>query len=300
MRAAIDLGSNSVLLTVVDDSGAVLHDEARVVGLGKGLGDGGAFAADRMEDALAALADYARVAASLGVAPADVRAVATSAARRATNSGVYFARVERETGLRIEVISGDEEARLTWAGALSSLDLPAGDVMVVDLGGGSTELAVGRDALRWRHSFEVGSVRLTEQVLGPDVPPATPAHLAAMRAHVDGVFAAPAVPAGVRCVVGVAGSVTTLVATELGLAEYDGARVHGSTLTDAALAGFERRLIGLDAAGRRALFAVSPKRADFLLAGTVILRAALAKAGADAMRVSDRGLRYGVLASSAR
>ncbi|MEZ4316500.1 MAG: Ppx/GppA family phosphatase [Myxococcota bacterium] len=295
MRAAIDLGSNSVLLAVVDDEGAVLHDEARVVGLGKGLGDGGRFAPDRMEAALAAMADYARTAESLGV-PADrVRAVATSAARRATDAGAFFQRVAAETGLHIEVISGDEEARLTWAGALSALAVPDGTLMVVDLGGGSTELAVGRGSLEWRHSYELGSVRLTESVLGDDVVPATPEHLAALEAHARSVFESPAVPARIDAVIGVAGSVTTLVATALGLTRYDSARVHGSQLTDAMLAGFQDRLLGLDRRQRRAIFAVSPERADYLLAGATILRAALRVAGHDAMWVSDRGLRYGVL-----
>ena len=294
MRAAIDLGSNSVLLTVLDDTGAVQHDESRVVGLGKGLGDGGAFANDRMEAALVALGDYARTATALGVSPDGVRVVATSAARRATNAAAFIERVASTTGLRIRVISGDEEARLTWAGALSGLET-TGTALVVDLGGGSTELALGGTSLRWRHSYEVGSVRLTERVLGDAIPAASAADLAAMQARVEGVLASPALPETADTVIGVAGSVTTLMATALGQSTYDGTTVHGNRLTDGMLADFQGRILGLDAAGRRALFPVAPKRADFLLAGATVLRGVLAVCGADRMVVSDRGLRYGVL-----
>ncbi len=292
--AAIDLGSNSVLLTVMDPDGAVRHDEARVVGLGKGLGDGGSFAEDRMEAALAALSDYASIARELGVDPTDVRVVATSAARRATNSDAFIARVADQTGLQIRVISGDEEARLTWTGALSGLEA-SGNALVVDLGGGSTELAIGRDHLGWRHSYEVGSVRLTERILGDDVRIARPADLDAMQARVEAVLADPVLPEPPDVVIGVAGSVTTLMATALGQSSYDGSAVHGNLLTDSVLEGFQQQLLGLDAAERRSVFAVAPKRADFLLAGATVLRGVLARCQRSSMMVSDRGLRYGVL-----
>jgi exopolyphosphatase/guanosine-5'-triphosphate,3'-diphosphate pyrophosphatase len=296
MPAAIDLGSNSVLLTVLDADGTVKHDEARVVGLGKGLGDGGAFADDRMDAALDALSDYAQVAAGLGVDPADVQVVATSAARRATNADAFIARVAEQTGLKIRVISGDEEARLTWAGALSGLET-SGTVLVVDLGGGSTELALGEADLRWRHSYEVGSVRLTERIFGDTLIPARPQDLLAMQMRVATVLSEPLLPDTPTTVIGVAGSVTTLMATALELTTYDGAQVHGAQLTDAMLEGFQQRLIGLDAHSRRALFATAPKRADYLLAGATVLRGVLSVCHADAMVVSDRGLRYGVLES---
>jgi len=292
--AAIDLGSNSVLLTVVGRGGEVLHDECRVVGLGRGLGDGGAFAEDRMEAAMSALVSYAAVASRLGVEPGTVRAVTTSSARRADNAASFFERVRVRTGLVFRVISGDEEARLTWAGALSGLGV-SGRVMVVDLGGGSTELAVGERGLDWRHSYEIGSVRLTERVLGAAVPPAERRDLGRLRDRCRAVFSAPRPSGRIDAVVGVAGSVTSIKAAELGLEAYNSAAVHGTVLTDATLAELEERLLGCDAEERRAIFACSPGRSDYLLAGATVLRAALDVAGLDRMYVSDRGLRYGVL-----
>ncbi|MCB9668206.1 MAG: exopolyphosphatase [Alphaproteobacteria bacterium] len=293
MRAAIDLGSNSALLTVMDGE-HVVHDEARVVGLGRGVADGGPFRDDRMDAALAALADYAHTARSLGVDPADVVALTTSAARRATNAAVFFERVTEATGLRFRVISGDEEAARTFLGAASGLELD-GRVLVVDLGGGSTELAMGVHIPDFRHSYEIGSVRLTEAVLGAEVRVAGPSDLIALRRRVDAALDTVDLPGQPDVVVGVAGSVTTLMATELGLAVFEPDAVHGRVLEDTVLAGMEAALLGLDAEGRRAMFPVSPARADYLLAACVVLRAVLARAGERGMVVSTRGLRFGAL-----
>lgn len=285
-RAAIDLGSNSALLTVVEGS-QVLHDEARVVGLGKGLVDGGGFRPDRMDAALEALVDYAVIARSLGIEPGAIRAIATSASRRASNAASFYARVEAATGIRFRIIPGAEEATLTFQGARSGLE---GKVAVIDMGGGSTEIAIGATSLTWNRSFEVGTVRLTEQVLGEAVRVATPEDLATMQGLLRFEVPEPA-PA-----VGVAGSVTTLAAAVLGLKQWDAARVQGFVLTDAHLASFQHALLGRDAARRRVLFTVGADRADYLLAGATILRAALEALEQDHMVVSCRGLRFGALA----
>lgn len=284
MKASIDLGSNSALLLVMDGNDVVL-DEAHVVGLGRGLVDGGPFRTDRMEAALAALAGFSQRAAELGVDPGDIVAIATSASRRASNAEEFYARVAAETGLRFRIVSGEEEARLTFLGSR----VGEGEVAIIDLGGGSTEIALGDEELAWRHSFELGSVRLTEAVLGEDVRPATDADLEAMEelARIEVPRHAPAV--------GVAGTVTTLAAAALGLSEWDAAAVHGSVLPDTVLAGLQQQLLEKDAAQRRARFTVGAERADYLLAGATILRAALKALGQDVLRVSVRGLRYGAL-----
>jgi len=305
-RAAIDVGSNSVLLTIVGDDGAILHDEARVVGLGRGLGDGGAFAPDRMTATATALRDYVETAASHGVGAASIRAVATSAARRATNAATFFDRLRSELGLRVRIVTGDEEARLTWLGALRDLDVPDGPLLVVDLGGGSTELVLGttgaaRATVTLRVSLEIGSVRLTERFLCP--PGATsperidPAALGLVARHVDLALAAVVLEPAPRTVVGVAGSVTTLAATLLGLSGYDGDRVHQSTFDRVELARLVDRLASADPAERRALVPTAPDRADWLPAAGVLLDRILAAAGANRMVASDRGLRFGVLAT---
>ena len=295
MRAAIDVGSNSILLLVTDDAGAVIHDEARVVGLGRGLPDKGVFKVDRMDAATAVLADYAATAALLGVPTSQIRAVATSASRRALNAGTFYAGIRKATGLVVEVITGEEEARLTWIGGLDGIDLPTGPVLLVDPGGGSTELIVGEGAhIRSRVSLEVGSVRLTEAYLGFDVVDA--ASFAHMREAVDKALLTAELPTPPRSVVATAGTATTLAAMELGLTTYDGARVHGTLVTIAAVRKWIDRLLEAGPARRKELVAVSPDRADTLLAGATILWRVLEKARRQALRVSDRGLRFGAIA----
>ena len=293
-RAAIDIGSNSLLLLVQDDAGQVLHDEARVVGLGRGLGERGVFRPERMEAALTALADYAGRAQALGVAPSDVRAVATSASRRALNAATFYATVKSKTGLGVEVISGDEEARLTWVGGIDGLGLGPGPALLCDPGGGSTEVIVGEGPhIRSRVSFEIGTVRLTEQFLG--FGNVSPTALARLRAHVDTTLAGFELPVVPRAAIAVAGTATTLAAAELGQTTYDAKAVHGATLTAAALRTWSDRLLEATPEERRRLVAVSPERADTVLAGAVILLAMLERARRQAWRVSDRGLRFGAI-----
>jgi len=295
-RAAIDIGSNSVLLTVVADDGGLLHDEARVVGLGRGLGDRGLFQPDRMKAAQAALADYVATARELGVEPWSVSAVATSAARRAMNAETFFARLQRKLGLRVKIISGDEEARLTWLGSQRDLVLPEGPRLVVDLGGGSTELVLGADEVAERRSLEMGSVRLTEAFFTADASGRVdPSGLARARQHVDMQLSTVSLTPGPRSVVGVAGTVTTLATVKLGLSAYDSTAVHSSRLTRAELARFVDDLLPMTSSQRRAFAPASPERADYLLAGAVILERTLAAARRQQMIVSDRGLRYGLL-----
>ena len=294
-RASIDLGSNSVLLLVLADDGAVLHDEARVIGLGRGLGDRGLFRPDRMDAAVEALREYAASATALGVAPELVKAVATSASRRALNATTFFDRVKKDTGIQFRVISGEEEALLTWLGARQGLDLPNGPVGLVDLGGGSTEIVLGeRDVVQFRCSMEIGTVRLTDQYLDGGRGRVDPRALARLREHVDEVVGGVTWPLTPRVLIAVAGTATTLAAMELGLETYDGARVHGSRLTRAALRRWIDRLLDADPEQRRALAAVSPERADTLLAGACVLEAVLSHARRETLIISDRGLRHGV------
>lgn len=294
-KAAIDVGSNSLLLTVLGDDGAVLVDEARVVGLGKGLGDRGLFQPDRMAAGEAVLADYVKIAGSFGVPVGEIRAVATSGARRAMNAQTWLSRVQKVLGLKIPIISGDEEARLSWLGARRDLELPEGPLLVVDLGGGSTELVLGEgERIFGRASLEIGSVRLTEQFLGAGV--ADPSGLARLRNTVDTQVATIRLEPTPRTVIGVAGTVTTLAAMAQGLSTYSSEKVHGSRLTRTDLANFTDVLLPATPEERRRICAVSPERADYLLAGATILDRVLGAARRSQILVSDRGLRFGLLA----
>lgn len=297
--AAIDVGSNSLLLTVLDTAVGVLHDEARVVGLGKGLGDGGLFREDRMAAAAEALSDYVATAARLGVPAERVVACATSGARRARNAAAFFAEQEARLGLTIRTISGEEEARLSFIGATGGLPLPDGPIAVLDLGGGSTEVVLGTiregsPEQTWRTSLEIGSVRLTEQHLGVGL--VDPADLARLQAAVRAAFSEVPPHQGDIVVIAVAGTATSLAAIDLGLARYNGDRVHGHVLGRAALEAIAQRLLAADPEQRRRIAAVSPERADYLLAGATVLLGGLERLGADALLLSDRGLRFGILA----
>ena len=296
-RAAIDIGSNSLLLTVVDRGGRVVHDEARVVRLGAGLGDRGLFRQDRMEAAREALLDYVKIAQDFGVPPGDVRAVATSAARRALNARTFFEGLTRDGGLRVQIISGEEEARLTWLGATGDLELPDGASLVMDPGGGSTELVLGIDnRIIERTSVELGVVRLTEEFLTTGT--VNPRDLARARDHVREVMSGIRLPYRPRAAVAVGGTATTLAAVEAGLSSYNAEVVHGFKLTRMSLRRWVDRLLGADALARRAMITASPERADYLLAGVIILDQALELAGRQSLIVSDQGLRYGVLIDS--
>jgi exopolyphosphatase/guanosine-5'-triphosphate,3'-diphosphate pyrophosphatase len=293
-RAAIDIGSNSILLLVLDDDGAVLHDEATVVGLGRGLGDRGLFAPDRMKAAEGVLKAYVATARKFGVDPHRIKAVATSAARRAHNAPTWLARVLRRLSLRVQIITGEEEARLTWLGALRDLSIPSGPILVVDLGGGSTELVLGEGThIAMRVSLEVGSVRLMEAFLGTER--VEPAALMQARNHVESQFASVVLDPQPRAVIGVAGTVTTLATMGLGLTSWDADAVHGTQLSRSDLASASDALLAAGPAERRALAPCAPDRADYLLAGAAILDRALFAARRQAMIVSDRGLRFGVL-----
>ncbi len=231
--------------------------------------------------------------------PERIKAVATSAARRAMNAQTWLSRVHRITGVRVRIINGEEEARLTWLGARRDLGQLAGPVLVVDIGGGSTEvvLGVGEDVVR-RVSLEMGSVRLTERFLGAGV--ADPGGLAKLRNHVDTEVQRVELDPTPRLVIGVAGTVTSLATMSLGLTDYDRDRVHGSQLTRVDLARAIDRLLPATPEQRRALVPAAPDRAHYLLAGATILDRVLAASRRQKVVVSDRGLRFGLLRPRAR
>jgi exopolyphosphatase/guanosine-5'-triphosphate,3'-diphosphate pyrophosphatase len=204
-------------------------------------------------------------------------------------------------GRRPRVIAGDEEAELTFRGAVSGLKV-SGTLLVFDIGGGSTELILGQAGARptrdQRVSLDIGSVRLCERHVQSDPPSA--AELAAIEADVARELAGarPLSEARARgnvTLVGVAGTVTTLKAVELGLAPYDGARVHGAVLTLSAVEELCAKLASLPLALRQALPGLEPKRADVIVAGAVLVRELLRHANASKMLVSDRGVRFGLL-----
>lgn len=298
-RASIDIGSNTLHLFIVDDQGTTLTDRGAAVGLGAGLGDRGLFRPDRMEAALEVLTAFTLEARSHGILARDVSAVATSAARRALNAKTFFARVQDETGLAVRIITGSEEARLTWLGAIGGLSLPSGPVGVVDLGAGSTEVVFGEQGvLSSAVSFPLGSVRLTEAHFGPAPDRYRPADLARLRAAIAAELEAVAWTVAPRALVASAGTALTLAAMEAGQRNWDATGLHGMRLTRGALRRWTDRLLAAGAAERRELAAVAPDRADVLLAGACVLEAVCTAARRDSLLISDGGVRHGLLAES--
>lgn len=299
--AGIDIGSNSLILLVVGDDGQVLHDEAQVVGLGQGMGQKGLFRSDRMDVALATLEGFARKVREHGILPQRTRVVGTSAFRRAMNASTFASRIASATGFHVHVISGEEEARITAAGAFTGLNLPRGAHLLVDPGGGSTEVIRVEHGLREgsppllldRRSLETGTVRITESFLGEGV--IRPPDVARVRTALQQVFSAVSPEPWPRAVVAVGGSATALAAAQLGLRTFEGDRVHGSILDASAIHGWIDRLRTVDLPQRRAMLPASPDRAETLLAGALILGHVLEWCRRPSLLVSNRGLRFGLV-----
>jgi exopolyphosphatase/guanosine-5'-triphosphate,3'-diphosphate pyrophosphatase len=307
--AAVDCGTNSIRLLVADVTEAGLRDvhrEMRVVRLGQGVDATGVLAPEAIERTRVALADYTMVLRRKGVE--RVRMVATSATRDAANRDDFFSMVRATLGAEAEVISGDEEARLSFDGAVGELDPDDGPFVVVDVGGGSTEVVVGEltpsgPVVQAACSVDVGCVRLTERCL-PDDPP-TAEQVEKARAVAAGILAdaVAAVPVeGVRTWVGVSGTVTTLSALALNLPAYDPDVIHLSRLSLPDLHRVTTDLLAMPRAQRAALGPMHPGRVDVIGGGAIIveeLAHGFARVGITEMVVSEHDILDGIARSLA-
>jgi exopolyphosphatase/guanosine-5'-triphosphate,3'-diphosphate pyrophosphatase len=295
--AVVDIGSNSTRLLVADvgADGAVTELERRstVTRLGQGVDRTGVLAAEAMDRVFATLEGYrARIDAHHAEATS---AVLTSAVRDARNGAEFTAAVRDRFGLEASTLSGEEEARLTFLGATSERDGDDGEVVVIDIGGGSTELVAGeRGAVRFFVSTQAGVVRQTERHVRQDPPAAE--ELRALAAEAAQVFAE-AVPADVRAdarvAVAVAGTATSCAAMAQGLEPYDPAKVHGFRL---ALAECERllaRLAAMTDDERRSVPGLHPDRAPTIVAGVLLLVEALRAFGLEEVEVSEHDILRG-------
>jgi exopolyphosphatase / guanosine-5'-triphosphate,3'-diphosphate pyrophosphatase len=282
--AVIDVGTNSVKFRIeehaADGSRRTVADRAEVTRLGQDLGASGQLgqaAIARTTEAIAGMADQAR-----GERADAIAAVGTAGLRLAANAAELIDAVRERTGVEIEVISGAEEARLAYLGAISGLARGDGSLVVFDSGGGSSQFTIGRwDRVDESFSVDVGAVRLTERFRLDAV--------AAGLSRLDGL-AAP------ETVVGMGGAVTNLAAVEHRLAVYDPDVVQGTILGRGEIDRQIELYRTMDADGRRQIVGLQPDRAEVILAGACIVRTVLAKLRCDALTVSDRGLRHGILA----
>lgn len=271
--AAIDCGTNSLRLLVVDntdgDSKELVRDTT-IVRLGQGVDATGEFAPAALERTFAVLDRYAAVIEEFRVQA--VRLVATSAARDARNRAEFFAGVRSRLGIDAEVIAGDEEARLSFAGAASGVPDAATPLLVIDIGGGSTELIRGAGtAIERAQSLDMGAVRLRERFLHSDPP--TPEQIAAARTYVNELLDATSVPlAGIGTFVGVAGTVTSMAAVVLGLDVYDRSKVHRVELSIEQIDELTERWLGWTVDRIAAEPSMHPQRAEVISGGAIILQ----------------------------
>ncbi len=299
--AAVDIGTNTVRLLVAEIPGGGaqvqwLERRSTVVRLGEGVDRTGRLDEKAIDRTVAALAEFHSI---LGGWPdIEVRAIATSATRDATNREQFLDRAATALGFRPEMITGDEEASLSFAGAAAGVGSP-GPFLVIDPGGGSTEFVFGEDRPETSISVDIGSVRLTERLLPHH--PATADEIEVARRHVDELFARHvALPTAPGTVLGVAGTFTSLAAIHLDLAVYDPDTVHGTVLGGDDLAGLTDRLGAMSIAEVAAIPSVEAGRAPVLLGGAVVAERAAIHVRATAVTVSERDILDGIVADLAR
>jgi exopolyphosphatase/guanosine-5'-triphosphate,3'-diphosphate pyrophosphatase len=299
--ASVDLGTNSTRLLVADVEDGRIADierDMRVTRLGEGVDERRRLLPVPIARVRNVLSDYRRRIEALGAEP--TLAIATSALRDAENGEAFLGEVEWSYGFTTQLLSGHDEALMMFRGVTADRDVEPGTV-IVDIGGGSTELVAGEpDGVRWHDSLDIGSVRLTERFLHSDPP--TDDELQACAAAVRALLAERVpdeIRGGTHAAIGVAGTITSLAALALGLEEYDRDRVHGYQLKADALDEQLRRLASVSLEERRTLRPLDPERAPVIVAGGVIVQQALAFFDVDVLEVSERDILDGAALAAA-
>ncbi|MBV8757927.1 MAG: hypothetical protein JO257_11645 [Deltaproteobacteria bacterium] len=300
MNAVIDIGTNTLLLLIVDDQQRRVVDLCRFGRLGKGLDASGNLAADAVARSLDICREYRAVMDQHGVAAPSI--IATQALREAKNAATFVGPAEEILRAKIEIIGGKREAELAFTSVAETFrDLAGTPFVVVDVGGGSTEFIV-TDGTRVVSavSVPIGAVRLTERHLKHD--PATADEIAALDTDIDAHLAKLDLPTGVP-LIGTAGTATTIGAAQLALATYDPDAVTGLRLEPRVVGELRGKLLAATVAAKKAMPGVEPQRADVIAAGVAIYARAMAKMQAPVMITCDRGIRWGLVyerASEAR
>lgn len=302
--AFIDVGTNTILCLIADirETGRfrVLDDMAEIARLGQGVDQTGLIGAGGEQRAIEILTRYRDRCNDLGVA--EITAVGTSALRDAKNSDQVRARIRDALGIDIRVISGAEEAGYSFLAVQRGLSLLVHELLVIDIGGGSTEFILGNDTGVTRAvSIDIGSVRLTERYLHSD-PVSTEEVVAmslAVEAQLAGITNEIAAQAGRPTLVGIAGTFTTLAAVEQKFVRYSHSQVHGSVLTLTEVKRQVAMLQERSVAERKQIVGLEPKRADVIFAGAYLIERIMDRFGARQVVVSDQGVRYGLLHAAA-
>ncbi len=297
--AAIDIGTNSVLLTVAElsPSGKLkpVYETQKITRLGRETAQTRRLSPVSMKKTLKAVRDFQNQAVKLGVGP--IWAVGTSALREAKNSGEFIRRLQARTGLKLEIISGRKEAELGLKGALIDLKLSRPKIILLDIGGGSTEVTLARrQRIIKSTSLNLGAVRLTEQFFPSNI--ITPTRLQNLLNYLSEGWTR---PKGWNLMnsqlVGIGGTITTLAALDLSLKRYDSKKVHGYVLSADKVKDFLLKLSNLTLLRRKKLLRLDPARADIIVAGVAILLSFMETFHFSQIRVSDKGLRWGLIYS---
>lgn len=300
---AVDVGTNSTRVLVAEVEGrgrdarlSALDRRMRITRLGQGVDATRRLAPDAVERTVAVLGEYREVFDEHGVD--DFRMTATSAARDAGNREELFAAAEAVLGKRPELLTGEEEAALSFSGATAGLEEPS-PYLVVDIGGGSTEFVVGTDEPTGLLSVDTGCVRLTEQFIEHDPPSPEELSMAVQTVsqHLDDVDRLVPDARDAKTLVGLAGTVTTVAAVELGLPEYDAERIHHFRLTHEAAEDVFRTLATEDAEARRANPGMEPGRVDVIVGGTAVLVTLMRHWEFEEMLVSEADILDGLVRS---
>lgn len=294
--SVIDIGTNSIKFCVAqkapDGTLQVIKDANDIARLGEGLRETGLISPEALERNAQSVAAFAKEAKELGAE--KTVAVGTMALRTAKNTADFIARVEELCGLTVEVLPGDEEARLAYLAVLSGLPVQEGELVIFDTGGGSTEFIFGQGkALKNRFSVNLGAVLITEKHLADD--PVKPGAVDAALEEIKTAFDAAQVTGSPVQLVGMGGTVTSMGAVKHKMTKYDPDVIQGSTLTRADVEEQIADYAGKTLEQRREIPGLQPKRADVILAGACILKDILNRLNADQLVISDRGLRHGLL-----
>jgi exopolyphosphatase/guanosine-5'-triphosphate,3'-diphosphate pyrophosphatase len=296
----IDVGTNSTRLLVADVAGgkvSQLERRSTVTRLGRGVDLSGHLAGEAIEDVCAAIGDYVGILEELGAETVD--AIATSAVRDADNGSAFVAELRERFALSARVLDGEEEARLTYLGATSER-LPTEPTLVVDIGGGSTELIVGQGSdISFHDSLQAGVVRHSERCIAGDPP--TASELEALATDVRGLIEA-SLGAGIGASQGiaVAGTPTSLAAVETELEPYDPSRVHGHVLALPSIQHMLSSLASVPLAERVEITGLHPDRAPTIVAGIVILVEVMRAFGLEQITVSEHDILYGTAIAATR
>jgi len=296
--AAIDIGTNTIkLLVAAVEAGTLiaLHEDSQTTRLGEGVAKTKQLTAEAIERTAAGLAAFAGKAREMGAA--KILAVATSGAREGKNTEQFLARAREMAGLDVEIISGEREAELIFAGVSTDAGLRDQRLLVMDVGGGSAEIIAGQSGcIERRVSVAGGAVRLTERFLRGDPIPSS--ELDALLLHGRELLRLELAQCSLdgRIMIGTGGTVTTAAAIEQSLARFSIEKVNHYPLTRQRLAEMLERLRALPLAERRKVPGLPPKRADIIVAGLAMYVVAMELAGVGKLTVSTRGLRFGLLA----